>query len=812
MKKSSRKSIKKVEKQGKTLRARLCDVFQNLGLPFIVSLCVLVFYPLTRNANLVKELLWYSFLPLIVGAFLFFADKTRQDFVFRTFEKLRRHFMVLVLFLAALFLWNLFQRQRSADSFWSAITLARLVSYLFTFFVLVLFLQRIKVRFFFMEFLAFSSALCSCYMIAEYFGWDFLKWKTMDRPPGTFANPNFSADFLATVLPLVFFWEVLGKTAISHPFSKSRHLIQKKISFLRAVPFRSLLMLIAILMSQSRAGFVTLASGAVTATGLLFFSRDKSLVVKKTPGDAKASHSHRWFVLLALSGILLIEIFIGIVFWLAPEKLSHVFNATTVQLRLKLWEGCLILFRERPWLGWGLGSFGTVSQRINYLVEPIVGQKQAFHAHNWFLELLVEQGMIGTSIFLGFIGYLFWMFRKALRVSGSACERLFLVGIISGIVGLLCGMVFDVWLNWWEGGWVLWILLGFGTAISIRTLSKKDDVLRFKKKPLFGPATLIRIVGAFFLLLSVFLFILNLSIFRSEKQVWRFYNLIQMSQFEKAMDFKENSKIRILPSPSMQFWNAVGLYHAKKTKEAESILKALMEKYPMVSKFPMMMGYVLIQGKKPNKAESYIKKAYSLEPNGENAAKLCKFYIAQKREEEALRIMETQLNKALYPPLLHMYLKMEKEQGRTKEARIFLSQLRENLPFLKRKSKGELARWEAELSTLMNDMAWAKKAYRLSLLYDPENYQVWNDYGLVLKSLGYYERADKAFSHSIELKTDNFIPVFNRLELALDRKDFALAKTLLEKLKSLKIPEEAVKRMQEIEKNLPSGNYSASQD
>jgi O-antigen ligase/tetratricopeptide (TPR) repeat protein len=803
MKKSYRKSYKKVERQGKSLRSQLCGVFQNLGLPFIVSLCILVFYPLTRNANLVKELLWYAFLPLIAGACLFLADKSWRDFALRTCTRLGRRFKPLLLFLAVYFLWNLFQKERSVDSFWSAITLGRLASYIFTFFVLIFLLQKIKVRFFFMEFLAFASALCSCYMIAEYFGWDFLKWQTMDRPPGTFANPNFSADFLATVLPLVFFWEVMGKTAISQTFSKRRHLIQRKNFSLRTVPARSLLLLIAILMSQSRAGFVSLAGGAATAAGLLFFMRDKSLDVKKSQTDTRVTSSHRWFVLFSLSGILIIELFIGIVFWLAPEKLSHVFNATTVQLRLKLWEGCLMLIRERPWLGWGLGSFGIVSQKTSYLVEPIVGQKQAFHAHNWFLELLVEQGIFGAAVFTGFLGYLFLLFLKALRVSVSACERLLLVGIISGIAGLLSGMIFDVWLNWWEGGWIFWVLLGFGTAISIRTLSKKDGVSLFKKTPYSRSAMLFRMTGALLILLSVLLFISNIIIFRSEKMVWRFYYLIQGSQYEKAMEMKDRSKVRIIDAPSMQFWNAVGLYHAKKTTEAVSILKSLMEKYPLVSKYPMMMGYVLIQQKKTGEAEMQMKKACDLEPNGENAIKLGKFYVSLKRQEEATRIMESQLKKALYPPLLHVYLKLEKEQGRTKEARTFLSQLRENLPFLKRKSRGELARWEAELSTLMNDMGWAKKAYRLSLLYDPDNYQVWNDYGLVLKNLKYYERSEKAFVRSIALKTDNFIPVFNRLELALDRRDFVLAKDLIKNLKTLKIPPEAVKRMEEIEKNLP---------
>ncbi|MBN1900687.1 O-antigen ligase family protein [Candidatus Sumerlaeota bacterium] len=803
MKKSNRKKENKSRKQGELLSLKIAShVFLNMGLPFSVFLCVLVFYPLTRNANLIKELLWYALLPLCAGGFLFFADKYLRVFTLRSLAGMYRRLKPLMFFLPVFFLWNLFQRQRSVDSFFSAITLMRLASYLFTFFVLVLFLQKIKARFFFMEFLAFSSALCSSYMIAEYFGWDFLKWKTMDRPPGTFANPNFSADFLSAVLPLVLFWEVMGKNAIRSPFATKTSFVRKLFFPFRHFPARSLLMLIAILMSQSRSGFVTLATGGIAAAGALFLNRDKAFRGKRNLNSPNVSHHHRWFALLGLSLILIVEIFTGIVFWIAPEKLSHVFNATTVQLRLNLWEGCLILIRERPWFGWGLGSFGTVSQKINYIVEPIVGQKQAFHAHNWFLELLVEQGIIGAAFFLAFLAYMIRIFWKALRAHSSICERLILVGIISGALGLLSGMIFDVWLNWWEGGWILWLLLGFGSAVSLRILSRKDAFATPAKTQTKRLGWIIKSTGAILLLLSVLLFMTNYMIFQSERHVWRFHNLIQMSQYEKAMDMHARANIRIFPSPNMRFWNAIALYHAKKTNDAESILNQLMEKYPVVSKYPMMMGYIYIQRKKMEEAEASMKKACTLEPNGENAIKLCKFYISRKKNDDASRIMQDQLKKALYPPLLHLYLKLEKDEGRAKEARAFLSQLRENLPFLKRKSKGELARWEAELSTIMKDMGWAKKAYRLSLLYDPDNYQVWNDYGLVLKNLGYYDRSEKAFVRSIALKSDNFIPIFNRLELAIDRKDFELAKTLSETLKTMKLPPEAEKRLQDIGKIL----------
>ena len=57
-------------------------------------------------------------------------------------------------------------------------------------------------------------------------------------------------------------------------------------------------------------------------------------------------------------------------------------------------------FREQPWLGYGIDNFRVVLAR-NHPTWPI-----NFYAHNNFVELLVDVGFVGFSIYYGQYIYL----------------------------------------------------------------------------------------------------------------------------------------------------------------------------------------------------------------------------------------------------------------------------------------------------------------------------------------------------------------------------------------------------------------------
>jgi len=775
----------------------------GFGLPLLATLCILLFYPLTPNAILVKEILWWCGLPLVTGLILITLDINQKRLLEQSFRNLKGSLGGIFCVLFLWFLWNGVQAVRSIDLFEGRIALARLGGYLATFFVFALFYQNKKARTILIEFIGYACLICAVYVIAESLNLDFVPWKVKDRPPGTFANPNFTADFLAALFPLILSLDISARIPQDAP-GKGTGAAPGKGFSLRTIPYRSLFVLLAILATQSRSGFIGLMAGGLCAT-LLFgylFKREKK---RASGGDRSRS---RLIVRLAFGGIVFVEIIVGLVFWFLPEKLSHVLNATTVQVRLELWKGSFMVFREtweRILFGWGLGSFDTASQKVIYLVEPIVGAKQAQHAHSWLVEILVEQGLVGAIFFLSILFLFIRRFWRALAQREDRETKILIAGGLAGIAALLSSTLFDVWLNWWSGAWTLWLVLGFCMALAIAI---EQGEPRVPESGIFAPRLLsrqkgIKILGLVLLLLSLCFIVMGINLFRAEILTWQGSALLQSSRNLEALEKFQRAEKVFPRSPQERFWTAVCLANLKRYDDAEKISQALISRNQGVARFYMLMGLIASSRGKMKEAEDFTRRGYEIEPSGESALRLAKFYVSLKEFDKAKAVLEGQMKRVIYPPLLHFYLKVEKDQGRMAEARETLSHLRENLPFLKRKTKGELARWEAELSTLMGDKPRAKASYRVSLMYDPANYQVWNDFGLVLKDLGRLDQADKAYAHAMDLNPKDFVPFFNRLELSLQRKDYVLARTLIEKLKKLKIPPEAVKRLDVIEKNLP---------
>ncbi|NBD18073.1 MAG: putative bicarbonate transporter, IctB family [Cyanobacteria bacterium] len=122
--------------------------------------------------------------------------------------------------------------------------------------------------------------------------------------------------------------------------------------------------------------------------------------------------------------------------------------------RLTVWYAVLEMIRDRPGLGIGPGNeaFNAVYplyQRPNYT---------ALSAYSIYLEIIVETGLIGFSVFLGLLGtlaYHGWQKIRSLRAIGER-EGFWVIGAIAAIAGMLThGLVDTVWYRpeistlWW---------------------------------------------------------------------------------------------------------------------------------------------------------------------------------------------------------------------------------------------------------------------------------------------------------------------------------------------------------------------------
>jgi len=96
---------------------------------------------------------------------------------------------------------------------------------------------------------------------------------------------------------------------------------------------------------------------------------------------------------------------------------------------------------DRPWCGWGLGSYGTVFSFYNTQTSPI-DKLPVFYedAHSDWLQLLAETGSIGTFFYLLFLLTPLWLIRRSIAI--SALPRYLLAGC--GLILLYAAIEFPL--------------------------------------------------------------------------------------------------------------------------------------------------------------------------------------------------------------------------------------------------------------------------------------------------------------------------------------------------------------------------------
>jgi len=160
----------------------------------------------------------------------------------------------------------------------------------------------------------------------------------------------------------------------------------------------------------------------------------------------------------------------------------------SVFVRMHIWEVTLNMIKSSPVLGTGLGTFHIEFPKFKYpdfdLEVPI---ENLLNAHNEYLEILAEMGVLGLGVFLWFIFGIFSYAFKYLKNEGR--ESLIVTGLISGIAAMLVMSLFSVSVRLTGPAFIFWLLIGLTmTFVSHEPESKK--VLKKAKKERFLPLLL----------------------------------------------------------------------------------------------------------------------------------------------------------------------------------------------------------------------------------------------------------------------------------------------------------------------------------
>ena len=237
------------------------------------------------------------------------------------------------------------------------------------------------------------------------------------RAYSLFGNPNIFAEYLVMVMPLTVatFWTTK----------------RDGVRLLFVVMF--LVQLAALFMTMSRGGWVGLAFAALVFVWIV----RKELLLLAIP----------------LSGI-------GMFF--IPEtfvsRFLTIFNFrdSSTSYRFKIWEITEELIRDHFLVGVGLGH-----QPFKLIFEQYIRTMPIFHAHNSYIEIFAELGVVGFVLFLLFMGSIFVnLIRYPLR-SEDPYIRIFGAALTASFCGMLLHGMFENIFYMTKITTTFWLLLAF---------------------------------------------------------------------------------------------------------------------------------------------------------------------------------------------------------------------------------------------------------------------------------------------------------------------------------------------------------------
>lgn len=141
----------------------------------------------------------------------------------------------------------------------------------------------------------------------------------------------------------------------------------------------------------------------------------------------------------------------------------------TAVTRLELWGAAAAMFLEHPVLGVGYGNYR--SSYGDYVPQEGGG---VVDAHELYLEILAETGLIGFGIF----GFIFWTFlRYGVKLVMSSDQLYRIVGL--GVVGALIGTLIHGFVDFFfhinpQFGGLFWLILAL--ALVAFESSKQDQI------------------------------------------------------------------------------------------------------------------------------------------------------------------------------------------------------------------------------------------------------------------------------------------------------------------------------------------------
>lgn len=379
---------------------------------FLLLILPLTFWPgLFNQYELPKVIVFRVIIEIALGFYLLLLVTEKNFFIKQNPPFFIASLYILTVFLTSIFgvswptsLWGLYFRQEGIFT---------LIHYFFFFFLVsqsqFLRLKQKTAAWF----LVIGAVLTSLVALWQ------SEVNLNGRLVGTFGEPNFLGGFLVLIFPFsLYLWQDFKKGLFKNLFL--------------GVPF---LLVLTIILTGSRSAL--LATGAVLVISLIFFFK------------------RNWWRWSLVGGLALI--FGVLIFQISVNR-----GFSPNENRLRIWGKAVEAFKMRPILGFGKENFELAFEKVSTEKDIGLLDLRVDRAHNEFLEILVESGVLGLGAYLLLIGL---TLRIVIRKICQERDKLFWQAILlSFLTFLIIGQ-----LNVFSAGEyvIFWFLLGLAASDSV---------------------------------------------------------------------------------------------------------------------------------------------------------------------------------------------------------------------------------------------------------------------------------------------------------------------------------------------------------
>ncbi|MBU0534341.1 MAG: O-antigen ligase family protein [Candidatus Omnitrophica bacterium] len=587
----------------------------RIGLLFLLFIIPLGRFPISfsESLNLPQLITVYAIFLLLLFIYWMYIVSFKEK---SNFVKTNSLYIPLGLF----FLWSVLSLIWTVSIPATFTQVYYFLFYLLAFFISFNVVENDKDRKKFLEVLLFSALIVSIYAIHQYF-WgleetrqylqmykneitlagsgNFMSRLNTDRAFSTFLYPNTLATFLMMVFPFSIFCAIFYSKTGAH---KSHVLAVRGLSFIL-----SLLILFAFMLTFSKGGTVVLILSWLL---FLLFKVPKSRKIIAVIG----------FVFLLAFTIFYVYNDDYIESKLQPVKASS-------RVRGEYWRAGLEMLKEKPLVGFGLGSFGRI-----YAKYKLPKAEETQMAHNDFLQIWTELGAVGFLIFLNiFIFYFRQMNRQIKKIDNlSSIQKVFICGGYVSVLSFAFHSLGDFSFYVFNVPAILFMIMGVSLSINCEEKKVKN------KKLLFAPLFVV----------TVFIIFLLFRVFAAEGH---YSNAMNSDNSDEAIKELKLS-VHYLPFGESEYrigyhYILSQLYKQKMFQERKDFTPAIIEHLNQAIKYDKCrslyyreLAWISLFKNDKEKAMEYIEKAISCYPtNGVNHLVMGDIYIAINKKDEALR-------------------------------------------------------------------------------------------------------------------------------------------------------------------------------